>query len=616
MRGFGKLAASIAALALITGPVMAQDQARVSSPGHYAGYAPKLYDEWVRSNIYVEARDGVRLAVTLYRPARNGVAVEAKHPVVFAFTPYRRLARNLDGTFEGLGEKEHGGQPGMAELTKYGYVVAVADVRGKGASFGVRGAYQDENEARDGYDLVEWLARQSFADGKVGMFGCSYYGGTQLATARLAPPHLKAVFPEAAPLDAYRMANKGGISGQFNTRYQSNAEDIGTVPVDADKDGTLAEQARKQHAANGQMLDIITQMPFRDDRNPATDVPYWRQVSFYQYLDTIRRSGIAVYFWGNWFDEVADQSLIGYSTLKDNPRKLMMGTGTHCGLDGVDTVAEHHRFFDRYLKGVDNGIDHEPPVYYRTINAPAGHEWQFSKSWPPAGTQEQRWFLDPRPSGSLTQTAFDGTMIQAGARPGKAPYTVDYDVGCIVPARFNPGVGKPKPGEETKPQPGYWPCVLDKIGATFTTAALSQDLTITGTPVAELKLSASRDANLFVYLETVAADGTVEIISHGRLKASARKISAPPYDNLGLPWHSNMKADALPVTPGETIDVAMELSPTAIRVPKGSRLRLTVTGADLRQRNLDAIKVSPPPHLDIATGMQGTVLRLPVNTAR
>lgn len=612
-RLFALLLASVApAMLLAPSPLAAQEQAKISAPGQYSGYATPLYDEWVRSNIYVEARDGVRLAVTIYRPARNGVAVDVPHPVVFAFTPYRRLTRGPNGEFRGLGENGRNGALGMADLTRYGYVVAVADVRGKGASFGVRYAYQDENEARDGYDLVEWFARQPWAEKKVGMFGCSYYAGTQLATARLNPPHLKAIFPQAGPFDAYRMAQKGGISGQFNTRYQSNEEDIGTVPVDTDPDGVLAEQARQQHSANGQMLDMINQLPFRDDRDPATDIPYWRIVSSYEHLETIKKSGIAVYHWANWFDEVADQSLISFATLKENPRKLMVGAGTHCESDGIAAIAEHHRFFDRYLKGVDNGIDREPPVYFRTINAPSGKDWQFAQSWPPSGTTEQIWSLDGRPSRSISKTAFDGSLTREPGRAGRAFYTIDYNVGCIVPERFNPGVGLPKPGEEHKPQPGYWPCVLDDIGATFTTSPLTRDLTVTGTPLAELKVRASGDVNLFAYLETVSAQGEVEIISHGRLKASARKISPPPYDNLGLPWHSNQRDDAMPVAPGELMELQMELSPTSIRLAAGTRLRLTVTGADLRQRNLEQIKVTPPPQIEIEVGRGGSAIRLPV----
>lgn len=601
------------ALALCLAPALpaSAQEARISAPGRYAGYSPRLYDEWLRTNFFVEARDGVRLAVTLYRPARNGMAVETPHPAVLAFTPYRRLYRDVQGALRGLGEPGPRGEQGMAALTRYGYVVAVADVRGKGASFGMRYAYQDDNEARDAYDLVEWLARQPWTTDRVGMFGCSYYAGTQLAAARLQPPHLRAIFPQAGPFDAYRMASKGGISGQFNTRYQSNDEDLGVVPVDEDTTGELAEAARRQHAANGQMLDMITQLPFRDDRDPATDTPYWRVVSPYSHLAAFEASGIAVYHWANWFDEVADQSLISFATLTRNPRKLIVGGGTHCENAPIDSVAEHHRFFDRWLKDVDNGIDREPPVYFHTINAPPGRDWQFSDRWPPAGTIDTDWHLGAGPSGSGVASAHDGSLARDGGAPGEVSYTVSYDVGCIVEPRFNPGVGLLRPGEENRPQPGYWPCVLDGIGATFTSARLRTPLNITGTPVLDLQLEADQDVNVFAYLSTVAADGAVQIISHGRLKASGRKVSPAPYDNLGAPWHSNLRADALPVVPGERMQMLIELSPTSIIVPAGARLRLTITGADLRQRNLDAIKVSPPPSLRIATGRAGSVLRIP-----
>jgi hypothetical protein len=124
----------------------------------------------LRQSVYVPVRDGTRLAMHVLRPAVNGALLDTKQPVVFAFTPYRARTRAANGRISGpsvTGAAD-------AALLNAGYALAIADVRGKGASFGARRGFQDRTEAMDGYDLVQWLATQPWASGTVGMYGCSY----------------------------------------------------------------------------------------------------------------------------------------------------------------------------------------------------------------------------------------------------------------------------------------------------------------------------------------------------------------------------------------------------------------------------------------------------------
>ncbi|MEL0210027.1 MAG: CocE/NonD family hydrolase, partial [Novosphingobium sp.] len=124
----------------------------------------------MRTSIYVPVRDGTKLAVNIYRPANGKTAVAERLPVIFSFTPYRARFTEKDGKVVELALDD---RLAMRSLIRAGYVVATADIRGKGASFGHRRGFQDRTEAYDGYDLVEWLARQPFSSGKVGMIGCS-----------------------------------------------------------------------------------------------------------------------------------------------------------------------------------------------------------------------------------------------------------------------------------------------------------------------------------------------------------------------------------------------------------------------------------------------------------
>ena len=179
-----------------------QDTAKRSSFGVYEGYDPVLYNEFVRQSVHVPMRDGVRLAVEIYRPAEDGEAVETPWPVLFTYSVYPRISKNEDGSIGSwIGPIDLSKNAGSLvaapdesiygkitkDLVRRGYVVAVATARGSGASFGINSGEMSAAQMRDGYDLVEWFADQPFSTGKVGMFGPSYHGQIQMATAAEAP---------------------------------------------------------------------------------------------------------------------------------------------------------------------------------------------------------------------------------------------------------------------------------------------------------------------------------------------------------------------------------------------------------------------------------------------
>lgn len=574
---------------------------RLSGVGVYAGYSAERFDGYSRTTELVAVRDGARLAVTVYRPTNGGAPTTEALPVLFSFTPY--LTRRVDaaGLIVGVAEADSRRSRAFADLTLYGYVVAVADVRGKGSSFGVRAAYADRMEGQDGHDLVEWLAAQPWSSGKVGMFGCSYVGGTQWSTARNIPPHLRAIFPQAAQFDSYRNVRRGGITGQFNTRPQSANEDAPTVAVDADRDGSLRAAALRQHQRNGQMSDLIANLPFRDDRTDQ-DLQYWMLSSPYPRIAEIKAAGIAVYSWGNWMDEPADQSLIGFENVRDGAglAKLLMGPGGHCDTDTVDSFVEHLRFFDHVLKGVSNGIDREPPITFKTSGLPEAEAWRQTTGLPLSSLAPRRYFL--RPDATL------GVRAPQHSRPAR--YDVTYRVGCQPPAWAMPVLpGLPveevpaKVGDYTLPQPGYWACVNPRVAKHFVTEPMREDMWLSDFSIVSLTLTSSApEAYVFGYLEDVAPDGGSTLIAHGRLLGSQRKLGAAPYRNLGLPWTTGLRADAAPLEPGRAATLMFELSPTSRIIPSGHSLRLSFTGADQRQRDMGKLAVDPPPTWILTTG--------------
>lgn len=535
----------------------------------------------VRSSVYVPVRDGTKLAVNIYRPADNGVARAGHFPTVFAFTPYRARYFDKDGHLVDMVD-----QPvfGLRDLVHAGYVVATADVRGKGASFGARRGFLDRTEAYDGYDLIQWLAAKPWSSGKVGIVGCSYLGGSAMLVAGTLPPALRAVFAGATDIDKYNFVRQGGITAQFNTRPDEPPEvDLASVPVDGDTDGALLKAAVAQHAGNTPMAKLWETMPYRDSVSPLTHNRFWAEVGPYTHLAALRSKQLAWYLWDNWEDEPTEQMIMAAGNLDT---KLIIGPGSHCvppPASAFSITGEERRFFDHYLKGADNGIEREPRYAWYHEGANGTGTMVRSATLPGVGVTRTSFYLSPRPNDA--PAAFDaGSLALARPGPGKAPFKVDYDLGT---------------GEYF----AFWPAVLDGKGLTYTSAPLAADAGMTGYPVARINAALDRaDANLFAYLEDVAPDGKVHMVSFSRLAASHRKLASAPYRRLGLPYHSGLKADVAPMNPGKPADFVMAMSPRAYTFAAGHRVRVTLTGADPRQRNLAQIRQDPPPLFTVLQG--------------
>jgi putative CocE/NonD family hydrolase len=163
---------------------------KISRLGEYAGYSTQQYDGWQRSSQYVTVRDGTRIAIDYFRPTLANELHSEKLPVLLTMTRYQR-AGFIDGQLlAGMDQLPH-----VVRALKHGYVVAVADVRGSGASFGQKLGFFPPEEALDSYDVIEWLAKQSWSSGKVGMFAQSYLGTTQMFAASASPPQSQGNFP-------------------------------------------------------------------------------------------------------------------------------------------------------------------------------------------------------------------------------------------------------------------------------------------------------------------------------------------------------------------------------------------------------------------------------------
>lgn len=537
-----------------------------------------------RQSLYVPVRDGTLLAMNIYRPVKDGVPVAERLPVLFSFTPYRARYRDANGR---IAELALPGRDAASRLLEAGYVLAVADVRGKGASFGARRGFQDRTEAEDGHDLVQWLASQSWSAGRVGMLGCSYLGGTTVHVASTVPPALRAIFTGASDLDKFSFVRNGGIPAQFNTRPDEPlSDDLMSLPVDADRDGSLLRAAVAMHAGNTPMAPLWYGMPFRDSISPLTGTAFWQEVGPYTYLDALKRSGIATYFWSNLEDEPTGQMILAAENLGG---RLLIGPGSHCAAPpDLDVTAEIQRHFDHALKDAPAPAADSRVTWWLEGAERGTGSWQHGASWPGVSAARQTLYLSGGRRG-------EGALQPSPTGSARPRFAVDYDVGG---------------GEYF----AFWVQSQHGKGLSFSTPPLAAAQRLIGFPVVRLQVASDRpEPLLFAYLEQVAADGTARVLAFGRLAAAYRKTGDAPYDTLGLPWPTGLQADFAPLAPGREAALDFSMTPVSHVIPQGSRLRLVVTGADPRQRNLAEIRLDPPPNIELRLGgTSGSRIELPL----
>ncbi len=531
------------------------------------------YTEQVATSFHLPLRDGTRIAISLHRPSINGVPVETPLPVIWhhALDIEPAGVRRTD-------EAAPGGRAPLSELTRYGYVVAIAARRGNGASFGTRRGYEDFTEGFDAYEINEWLAVQPWSDGKVGMYGCSNTGEAAMHAVVNRPPSLKAVFAGCFARDRYDGHTRGGIIAQYGTGPTRTIEDdLRATPVQGDEDRILLRQAADEHQASTNLFALMQSMPYRDSWSPLVMARFWSEVSIGAYLSQVRASNIPIYIQGGWYDDFRTEGLITLANLPGQAR-IIIGPWRHCIHPGFDLRAEQVRFFDHYLKGKDTGIQNDAPIHYFTIGAPEGQEWRTADVWPLADADNRRLFLS---GAALTESA--------PRRAGAQSLTVDYAPVC-PPDPVEPNFG-----------PFAQPCRSSAQNVTVAARTFDRDTEVTGNPLAELWISSTApEQPVFAYLEDVAPDGTVTAISEGRQRASLRRVVEAPWNTMGTPWRRSWAEDHQPLEPGVPVKVEFDLLAVSYVFKAGHTLRVSITGSDARERA--RTEVSPAPTLTVHTG--------------
>jgi putative CocE/NonD family hydrolase len=619
-------------------------QAKVSEFGRYQGYSEAIYDGTKRISDYLTMSNGTRLAYDLILPTKKGVPASEALPVLFKYTPYLRTwtifdknGKNIISDFVELGWKEKAmlrirywfSERGrlfdplfrtkwLERLIMHGYAVIIVERPGTGASFGVMNP-TFEASARECNEILDWIASQRWCNGKIGMHGDSFQAMVQFAAASTGNPHLKAIFPASCPIEMYDgIMYPGGVYNKAFSSFFSGAAsflEALTTPVDSDKDGTLLAQARRERksATMGERLDLSKQpqLGFRDALIPDGKNLWEDRMALYPFIERINRSGIAVYMTTGWYDIFTDGMFFWHKNLTV-PRRLAVRPLDHTGMDktqsDLDYAAEAHRWFDHWLKGINNGIMDEPPIHYYVMATPRKEAWQISSRWPLENQKLTRFYFGQGETGS-TGSVNDGSLTKESPTAPDAfdEYTVDYTATTGKKSRWT-AVNFPRDYPDMRSN--------DKKALTYTTSSLETDVEVTGHPVVHLWLRTDApDLDAFVYLEEVNRSGKSTYITERNLRASHRKLSKAPFDNLGLPFHSHYRSHLEPIPAGKPVELVFSLLPTSYRFHKGNSIRITVAFADAD--NFDTPILNPAPKLHLLRDLNHpSLIQLPIVQSR
>ena len=612
---------------------------KVSRFGEYEGYSEARFDGYRRQSDYLELSDGTRLAHDVLLPTRKNVAAGERLPVLLMHTTYLRamkLVENGQIIFDELFDVpwfargalrlrarfKRDGHIGdmvfrtswLKRLLHHGYVVVIVERSGTGASSGILSpAFADVAAEID--EVMNWITTQPWCDGNIGMFGTSMVAMAQYAAASAGNPHLKAILPVASSFDMYgSITYPGGVNctgfGRTLTGSTSTLERM-IVPVDDDPDGAqLAAILEQRHRKS--LSDVsakgFSQAPFRDSDNPYIEGrQLWRDVALYDLVDRINSSGVAICNSAGWLDLFARDSLLWDANLT-TPHRLHVRPLFHndmgkAGPD-LDFGAEAHRWFDYWLKGIDNSIMDEPPIRYYVMGSPDESAWRSAEQWPLPEEKRRRFYFAEGRSGSVNSVN-DGLLhAQPPANAGGADtYHVDYSTTSGPDARWSAVVKN-----------GHYPAqrANDEKALTYTSEPLEADLEIAGHPLVHLWLTTDApDLDLFAYLEEVDDQGNVAYVTEGNLRASHRLVEEAPFENLKLPYHRSYAADMTPISPGEPFEMVFDLLPTAKRFHRGGRVRIAITCADAD--NFDTPTIEPAPGIEVLRDTaHASFLELPV----
>jgi hypothetical protein len=515
----------------------------------------------VERGVAMKTRDGVTLYADIYRPAGEG-----PFPVLLQRTPYDK---NNASVF-------------AHQAVARGFMVVVQDVRGRYTSEGEW--YPFKHETDDGYDTVEWAAALPHSNGKVGMFGGSYVGATQMLTAIGHPPHLAGICPVVTASNYHEnWTYQGGAFEQwFDESWTSGlAQDTANRAIRQSTNALLGSNALPlkqypvfniQTGANGAVLTRVLAPYFLDWLDhPAYD-SYWKQWSIEENFASIQVPALTI---AAWYDLFQGGSLRNYLGIKAhggseaarNGQRLLIAIGGHSGWDrtvgtvdfGPDAVFDENAvtlaWYEYLLQGKQNEFATEKPV---KIFVMGENKWRYEDDWPLQRAQETSYFLHS--AGKANSASGDGSISVAPATR-EAPDSFVYD-----PANPVPTVGGPLCCDSVHLAPG--PRDQKEVESRadvliYSTPPLDHDTEVTG--LVTLDFTAK--------LIDVGPDGFAQNLTEGILRARYRESTS----------------EAKPIVPGKIYEYKIDMWSTSNVFLKGHRIRVEVSSSNFPRfdRNLN-----------------------------
>lgn len=535
----------------------------------------KVNNVIVEHNVPATMRDGIVLRADIYRPMD-----EKKYPVLLQRTPYSKSFLPWATLILN-----------PIRAARAGYVVIIQDVRGRWESEGVKFCpYRDE--FTDGYDTVEWAALLPYSDGNVGMHGYSYSGMTQWQAASTHPPHLKAIFPFSAAIDFF--GHRGGALDL--------AIVIGWILLLAGPNAIMREKmGSKEFMALVHEIDhiedIFRALPLEDISAVKLGrgfAPYFYDVLKHDTYDDFHKSlsmlgkhnqvqAPALIFAG-WYDTLLDCDLQHFtrtrrdaeSPIARESSRLVVGPWTHLGiLDSVgqlnfglaastmslefkgDLTSQGLRWFDYWLKGIQNKIDEEPPVKLFVMG---DNVWRYENEWPLARAQYTPFYLHS--GGKANSLQGDGLLSPISPAEEPEDHFI-YDPRNPVPTRGGNHI-----------LPIYYPrgpmSQLDVEQRhdvlVYTSDVLSNDIEATGPVVVKLYAATSAtDTDFTAKLVDVYPDGRAYNIVDGIIRARYRNGPEVP---------------ATLIQPGTVTEYTIDLWSTSNVFKKGHRMRVEISSSN------------------------------------
>lgn len=483
----------------------------------------------------MQARDGTTLMNFVGRPVGEG-----PFGVVMERTPYLRFD-TTNAVF----------------WASRGFIYVKQDVRGRGGSDGIldMNAMQEE----DGYDAVEWAAALPGSNGKVGMIGRSNPGLYAWYAAIAAPPHLTAIAPAVATADPVRLVpyidmifSPTIVPWLCLTAVKETLSDMSDLDVvSAFNHLPVIEAAEGAGCPRPQFWDDWFEHQQLDD--------YWRALSIEARLDRVKVPVLGI---AGWHDD-ARGTTRNYEALSRVPghpfQRLVMDAGAHKGIDYVngdfgprariDHRALQLRWFDHYLKGLDNGVDSEPPV---DLFIMGDNVWRQEDEWPLARTEFTDFYLHSDSSGG-------GALSTAAPDTNEPADTYTYDPGDPTPYLVDARELELGLNEDYADVHRTRSDLL-----LYDSAPLTEEMEITGPMTATLYASTDvRDTDWYVMLLDVHPDGKAERIQEAASRARFRN----GFDHPSL------------LEPGRVYEYEMDMWFTGIVIPPGHRLRVAVSSA-------------------------------------